>query len=186
MSAGRSHPDVGPASWEIPAAAVLMWLTVAALLLPAGRAAAVLLTGGGWMWPTGAAALLASVGGLLTGDASAGLTTTEAAAVPSAAAVHAAIGGVLVLFLAGSGGAAWAAHRWLSGAGMATRGQVAEVLGRARCVEQGRGEQVEGLAGPLRAVDAGRAVEGHPQLPRRGDGGAAQPPPHLVRIPGPR
>src|SRR5205085_2609513 len=49
------------------------------------------------------------------------------------AAVHAAIAGVLVLFLAGSGGAAWAAHRWLDGgAGMATRGQVAEVLGRAR------------------------------------------------------
>jgi type IV secretion system protein VirD4 len=47
--------------------------------------------------------------------------------------VYGAIAGAFVLFLAGSGAAAFAAHRLVGGgAGMATRDQVAEVLGRAR------------------------------------------------------
>ncbi|SHN52601.1 type IV secretion system protein VirD4 [Geodermatophilus obscurus] len=133
MSAGRPRPDVGPATWEIPAAAVLVWLTAGALLLPAGRAIAALLTGGGWVWPSGLSALVAAVGGLLTGDAAAGLDHMQSAALPGTGAVYAAVITVLVLFLIGSGGAAWAVHRFLGGgAGMATRGQVAEVLGSAR------------------------------------------------------
>ncbi|TFV88113.1 hypothetical protein E4P40_10415 [Blastococcus sp. CT_GayMR20] len=133
MSAGRSHPDVGPASWEIPAAATLVWLVTAALLLPAARAAAGLLTGAGWMWPHGSAALLASVGGLLTGDRTAGLDAAQAAALPSSAFVYTAIAAALVLFLASSGASVWTLHRLLrTPSGMATRGQAADVLGRAR------------------------------------------------------
>ncbi|SNS69448.1 type IV secretion system protein VirD4 [Geodermatophilus pulveris] len=139
MSAGRSQPDVGPAGWEIPAAAAVVWLTAGALLLPAARAAAALLTGGGWVWPDGSVALVASVGGLLTGDAAAGLDHTQSAALPRTGAVYAAVITVLVLFLGGSGGAVWAAHRFLGGgAGMATRGQAAEALGSARLRQAAR------------------------------------------------
>jgi type IV secretion system protein VirD4 len=133
VSAGRSRPDVGPATWEIPAAAALLWVTVAALLLPGGRAAAARLTGGGWVWPAGPAALASSIGGLLTGDPTAGLDASQVAAVPSTALAYAVTAAALGLFLAGSGGAAWIAHRRLGGpSGMATRSQAAEVLGRAR------------------------------------------------------
>ena len=133
MSAGRARPDVGPASWEIPLAAVLVWLTVAALLLPAARGAAALLAGGGWVWPHGSAALVASVGGLLTAQPTAGLDTAQTAALPPPAAVYTAIAGCLALFLAASGAAAWTGHRWLTGrSGMATHRQVADVLGSGR------------------------------------------------------
>jgi len=133
MNVGRSRPDVGPASWEIPLAAALVWVTAAALLLPAGRAAAALLTGGGWVWPHGSAALVASVGGLLTAEPTAGLDAAQTASLPPPGAVYTAIAGCLVLFLAASGGAAWAGHRWLTGrSGMATRSQVADVLGSGR------------------------------------------------------
>jgi type IV secretion system protein VirD4 len=133
VSADRSHPDVGPASWEIPTATVLVWLTGAALVLPAGRAAAALLTGRGWPWPEGSTHLAAAIGGLLTGDPAAGLDAAQVAALPSSAAVYAVTAALGALFLAGSGGAAWAGHRWAGGRpGMASRGQVAEVLGRAR------------------------------------------------------
>ena len=133
VSVGRPRPDVGPASWELPTAAVMVWLTAGALLLPVGRAAAALATGGGWVWPTASPALLASVGRLLTGDPAAGLDHAQAAALPGTGAVYGAIAGAVALFLAASGAAAFAARRFLGGgAGMATRGQIAEVLGRAR------------------------------------------------------
>lgn len=103
MNAGRSRPDVGPASWEIPLAATLVWVTAAALLLPAGRAAAALLAGGGWVWPHGSAALVTSVAGLLTADPTAGLDAVQAAALPPPAVVYTVIAGSLALFLAASG-----------------------------------------------------------------------------------
>src|SRR4051794_39209591 len=133
VSASRPRPDVGPTSWEVPTAAVVVWLTAGALLLPVGRAAVALATGGGWVWPTGSPALVVSVGGLLTGDPAAGLDHAQAAALPGRGTVYGAIATILVLFLAGTGAAAFAAHRFLGGgAGMATRDQVAEVLGSAR------------------------------------------------------
>ncbi|ADB73466.1 type IV secretory system conjugative DNA transfer family protein [Geodermatophilus obscurus] len=133
MSVGRSQPDVGPTGWEVPTAVALVWMTAGALLLPAGRAAAALLTGGGWVWPHGSAALVASVGGLLAGDPAAGLDGVQVAALPSSPVMYAVIAGALGLFLAGSGGAAWAARRLLGGrSGMASRAHVADVLGRAR------------------------------------------------------
>jgi type IV secretion system protein VirD4 len=156
VSVGRPRPDVGPASWEVPAAAGVVWLTAGALLLPAARAAAALATGGGWVWPIGSSALLASVGGLLTGDPAAGLDHTQTAALPGTGAVYAAVITVLVLFLVGSGGAAWAAHRFLGGgAGMATRGQAAVVLGSARLRQ----------AAPIIRPDLPRAHRHRPRPP---------------------
>ena len=43
MTGVGARADVGPASWEVPAAAVLAWLAAAALLLPAGRGVAAVL-----------------------------------------------------------------------------------------------------------------------------------------------
>ena len=57
MTGVGARADVGPASWEVPAAAVLAWLAAAALLLPVGRGVAAVLDGGGWVWPTDGAAL---------------------------------------------------------------------------------------------------------------------------------
>jgi type IV secretion system protein VirD4 len=129
----RPRADVGPSSWEGPAAAGLTWLTGAALLLPAGRGIAAALAGSGWVWPAEPAALLASLGGLLTGDVAAGLDGAQARALPAAAAVYAGIGGALLLFLGASGAAAWAARPLLTArTGMATRAEAERVLGRSR------------------------------------------------------
>lgn len=133
MTGVGSRADVGPASWEVPAAAALAWLAAAALLLPAGRGVAAVLAGGGWVWPTDGAALAASVGGLLTGDPNTGLDATQAAALPGTPAVYTVIAVLLVAFLAASAGAAWAGRRVLgTPTGMADRSQVEQVLGRSR------------------------------------------------------
>ncbi len=129
----RSHADVGPASWEIPAAVALTWLVAAALTLPAARALAAALTGAGWVWPASSTALVASVGGLFTGDATAGLTGEQAAATPASGAVYTAVVATVAVLLAASGGAARVGRRLLGAPpGMATRGQAEQVLGRTR------------------------------------------------------
>ena len=133
MSGAHSRADVGPASWEVPVAALVTWLTAAALLLPAGRGVAAAVTGGGWVWPNGASALMASVGGLLVADPAAGLDAAQAAALPGGSAVYTAIAVLLVALTAASASAAWLVRRTLwSPTGMATRRQVEEVLGRSR------------------------------------------------------
>jgi type IV secretion system protein VirD4 len=133
MTGVGARADVGPASWEVPAAAVLAWLAAAALLLPVGRGVAAVLDGGGWVWPTDGAALAASVGGLLVGDPETGLDASEAAALPGTLAVYAVIAVLLVAFLGASGGAVWAGRRLLgTPTGMADRSQVEQVLGRSR------------------------------------------------------
>ena len=95
MTGDRPRPDVGPLSWEIPAAAMLGWLAGGLLLLPAARATTALLSGGGWVWPADGAALLASIGGLLTGDPAAGLPPARAADLPGTGAVYAAVTGAV-------------------------------------------------------------------------------------------
>ena len=52
---------------------------------------------------------------------------------------------------------------------------------RARCGQQRRSEQVEGLPGSLWPVHAGRPVERHPQVPGSRDRPGPEPPPHLGR-----
>ncbi|RBY97557.1 hypothetical protein DQ237_01005 [Blastococcus sp. TF02-8] len=133
MTSVGSRADVGPASWEVPAAAALAWLAVLALLLPAGRGVAAMIAGGGWVWPTDGAALAASVGGLLVGDPDTGLDAAHAAALPGTPAVYAVIAVLLVAFLVASGAALWAGRRVLGApTGMADRSQVEQVLGRSR------------------------------------------------------
>ena len=77
-----------PLTWELPAAAALAWVGVAAMLLPAGRGAASWLTGGGWVWPKTGAGLTASLVGLLTGHQSYGLPAPTASALPTASVVY--------------------------------------------------------------------------------------------------
>ncbi|CCG02429.1 type IV secretory system conjugative DNA transfer family protein [Blastococcus saxobsidens] len=159
MTGVGARADVGPASWEVPAAAVLAWLAAAALLLPVGRGVAAVLAGGGWVWPTDGAALAASVGGLLVGDPDTGLDATRAAALPGTPAVYAVITVLLVAFLGVSGGAFWAGRRFLgTPTGMADRSQVEQVLGRSRLR---RAAAVVRPDLPASAARAGRSVEPH-------------------------
>lgn len=133
--AARSRADVGPSTWEIPAAFGLTWLVAAALILPGGRGAAGALFGGGWVWPQGSHALVAAVGGLFTGDVAAGLVVGDAALLPSAAVVYAVIAAGQLLLVAGT---VWAGLWWRrtfgsgSRTGMADRGEVEAVLGVSR------------------------------------------------------
>jgi len=84
----RERPDPLPLTWELPAAATLAWVAVAATLLPAGRGVATWLTGAGWVWPQKGAGLSASVAGLLAGHPAAGLTTADASRMPGPAVVY--------------------------------------------------------------------------------------------------
>ena len=159
MTGVGARADVGPASWEVPAAAVLAWLAAAALLLPAGRGVAAVLDGGGWVWPTDGAALAASVGGLLVGDPDTGLDASQAAALPGTPAVYAVIAVLLVAFLGASGGAVWAGRRLLgTPTGMADRSQVEQVLGRSR-LRRAAAVVRPDLSAP--AGRAGRSAEPH-------------------------
>src|SRR5664279_5830620 len=79
----RERRDALPLTWELPAAATLAWVAVAATLLPAGRGTATWLTGAGWVWPKNGTGLTASLAGLLTGHPAAGLTTADATGLPA-------------------------------------------------------------------------------------------------------
>jgi len=176
MTGVGARADVGPASWEVPAAAVLAWLAAAALLLPVGRGVAAVLDGGGWVWPIDGAALAASVGGLLVGDPDTGLDVTQAEALPGTTAVYAVIAVLLIAFLGASGGAVWAGRRLLgTPTGMADRSQVAgtrplsaasgrrrgparPVLSRASSRTVRRAARRRLAAGRLRRPRRGRAV----------------------------
>jgi len=59
----RERRDALPLTWELPAAATLAWMAVAATLLPAGRGAATWLAGAGWAWPKAGTGLTASLAG---------------------------------------------------------------------------------------------------------------------------
>lgn len=124
-----------PTTWEIPAAAGLMWLVSAALLLPGGRGAVALVFGGGWVWPVGSEALVASIGGLVTGDVGAGLDAGSVALLPGPVAVYAAIGAGMLLLAAATVCAAMLWRRNFgagSRTGMADRSEVEAVLGLSR------------------------------------------------------
>jgi len=137
MSAGlgRGRSDVPPTTWEMPAAAALTWIVVAALLMPAARGAAAWAFGGGWVWPSDGHALLASVGGLATGHTTAGLTAGQAAAVPIGGHTYAAIAVAELLLLVATVFAVriwWHALGPGSMRGMASRADVEAVLGLTR------------------------------------------------------
>ena len=130
MRRQASRVDVQPVGWELPAAGVLCWLVLAALLLPGGQGAASWLFGGGFVWPH--VSLLQSVGGLLTGQAGRGLAAKDVAHLASIPLIYVIILLVeLVLFPV----TVWAGVLWWRrlgpGAmqGMAGRGEVERVLG---------------------------------------------------------
>lgn len=124
-----------PLTWELPAAAGLAWVAVAAVLLPAGRGAASALAGGGWLWPGTGAGLTASVGGLLAGHPGAGLAREAAAALPRPGVVYLLLTLVQAAWLGAGllGLRAWW-RTWGPGMhqGLASAGEVEKVLGRSR------------------------------------------------------
>lgn len=131
----RERRDALPLTWELPAAATLAWVSVAATLLPAGRGAATWLTGAGWVWPENGAGLTASLAGLLTGHPAAGLTTTDASGMPASSVAYlvvvlAEVAWLIVSLLALR---IW----WLTWGpgmreGLADRAEVEKVLGLSR------------------------------------------------------
>jgi type IV secretion system protein VirD4 len=134
-SIARVRRDPPPLTWELPAAATLAWVAVAAMLLPAGRGAASWLTGAGWVWPRTGAALTASLVGLLAGHPGAGLAATPAPALPAAAVVYLVVVLAEVTWLTLS---LLAVGTWWRTAGpgmregLADRGEVEKVLGASR------------------------------------------------------
>jgi len=131
----RERRDPLPLTWELPAAAALAWVGVAAMLLPAGRGAASWLTGGGWVWPTTGAGLTASLVGLLAGHPSYGLSASTVAAVPGAGVVYLLVTVVELTWLIVSLLALrmwW--RTWGPGMreGLADRAEVEKVLGISR------------------------------------------------------
>ncbi|MGB8380099.1 MAG: TraM recognition domain-containing protein, partial [Dermatophilaceae bacterium] len=127
----RRRPDPLPFSWEVPAAAVLAWLCLAAVTLLAAQGAAGVLTGRGWAWPE-PRLLFPGLGGLLTGHVGVGLPDAHAA--PPAAVVYPVAVVLELLLLAGT---IWAARLWTTvgpgrRAGMASRADAQTVLGVGR------------------------------------------------------
>ena len=131
----KERRDALPLTWELPAAATLAWVAIAATLLAAGRGAATWLTGAGWVWPENGAGLTASLAGLLTGHPAAGLTTADATGLPASSVVYlvvvlAEVAWLIVTLLAV--GTWW--RTWGPGMrqGLADRFEVEKVLGLSR------------------------------------------------------
>jgi len=134
-SIGRERRDALPLTWELPAAATLTWVAIAATLLPAARGAATWLTGAGWVWPKNGTGLTASLAGLLAGHPAAGLTTAEASGLPAASVVYLVVVLAEVAWLIASllaVGIWW--RTWGPGMreGLADRFEVEKVLGVSR------------------------------------------------------
>jgi type IV secretion system protein VirD4 len=131
----RARRDPLPPAWELPAAATLGWVALAAMLALAGRGAASWVAGGGWAWPRTEAGLSASLTGLLAGHPAAGLTTASASALPAAAVVYLVVVCAEAAWLTVSALAALAWWRtWGPGmrGGLADRREVDRVLGLSR------------------------------------------------------
>jgi type IV secretion system protein VirD4 len=131
----RERRDPLPLTWELPAAAALAWVAVAAILLPAGRGAASWLTGGGWVWPETGPGLTASLAGLLAGHPSYGLSASTATFLPADSVVYLLVALVELAWLIVSLLVLRAWWRtWGPGMreGLADRAEVEKVLGLSR------------------------------------------------------
>ncbi len=114
-------------------AGVVVAFAVAALL---GQALAAAVAGQGWMWPSSRQDQMTALVGLLQGQPGRGLPRAESALLPGKTAVYAGVVfcEVIAVALVAAGGF------WLSRftraddplAGMARRGEAAEVLGQGR------------------------------------------------------
>jgi len=131
-SIARVRADPLPLAWELPAAAGLAWVAVAATLLPAGRGTASWLTGAGWVWPRTGAGLTASLVGLVAGHPGAGLAGTP---VPGSGVVYLVVLLAELIWLGVSlvGLRVWWRTRGPGmREGLADRGEVEKVLGLSR------------------------------------------------------
>jgi type IV secretion system protein VirD4 len=132
---GGQRRDAMPLTWELPAAAALAWVSVAAMLLPAAQGAASWLTGAGWGWPSTAGALTANLLGLLEGHPRAALAARPMPSAPSAGVVYVLVILVEVAWVSVSllGLRAWW-RTWGPGKreGLAGRAEVEKVLGLSR------------------------------------------------------
>ena len=136
---GRQPRDAMPLTWELPAALVLGWVCVTAMLLPCARGAASWLSGGGWVWPNTGPGLSASLLGPMGGHPLAGLVASTGAGLPGPSAVYALVTLFEAIWLVVS----LLGLRWwwrTRGPGMreglATRSEVEKVLGRSRLRRQ--------------------------------------------------
>jgi hypothetical protein len=114
-------------------AGVLLVLSITAL---AGLGVASALFGDGWVWPHGTAQIRHAFGGLFGGRPGRGLPARLAARVPGAAAVYASVATCELIAAALIVVTITWAVRWRRPGdlrrGMATRGEVREVLGSRR------------------------------------------------------
>ncbi len=128
--------DPYPLTWEVPLAATVLVCLVLVLAAHLARTLAVVLAGGSWTWPR-RTELFSSLPVLLRGDATAGLPATSGATGtvvgPDLLWVCLVATEVVAVLLM-----AWVAKqaldRWGPGRvrGMATRGEVEQLLGRTR------------------------------------------------------
>lgn len=131
LQSGRTK-DPYPFTWEIPAAALAVWVMLAVLTAHLGRALANLTSGAGWTWPS-SRTLFTSLPALLAGDPTAGLASLGGAASPASLAGW-IVSLQLLLLAATITGGVWAVRRWGPGRmkGMASRAEAEAVLGLTR------------------------------------------------------
>lgn len=137
MRVQSRRTDVFPTTWEIPVGIGLIWLLAAFLALPAGQGLAFALRGDGFVWP--GPELGQSLLGLLKGDVGRGLSPDLQAHVPPDVLVYAAAALVeIAVATAAITGLSW----WwrtvgpLAQFGMATRHEVAAVVGRSQLMQR--------------------------------------------------
>ncbi len=137
MRVQNRRTDVFPTTWEIPVGIGLVWLLGAVLALPAGQAIAFALGGDGFVWP--GPNLGRSLLGLFTGDPGRGLSADQRATIPPLFLIY-AVAVVLEVALAT---AALVGFSWwwrtvgpLAQVGMATKTEVASVLGRGQLMRR--------------------------------------------------
>ncbi len=114
-------------------AAVVLALAVAALL---GQALAAAVAGQGWVWPSSRQDQMTALGGLLQGQPGRGLPRAQAALLPGKGAVYAGVVFCEVVAVALVAAASIWSSRFSRAddplAGMASRGEAADVLGQGR------------------------------------------------------
>jgi len=133
MRVQARRTDAFPTTWEIPVGIALTWLLGVFLALPLGQGLAFLAVGQGFVWP--GPDLGPSVVGLLTGEPGRGLPRDVRIPMPPTSLVY---GVALLVELALTGAAALGLAWWwrtvgpYAQFGMATRHEVAAVLGRGQ------------------------------------------------------
>ena len=139
MRVQSRRTDAFPTTWEIPTGLGLVWLLGSVLVLPTGQGLAYAATGEGFAWP--GARLGESLQGLLTGELGTGLPLDLQLSTPPMALVVLII---VFLELTLAATALWTIARWwrsvgpLAQVGLATKQEVAQVLGERSLRRRGK------------------------------------------------